>query len=255
MFIDDHIVLNYLKGDIIENHWIFYNVEKGKYLFESPDPAKHDDVNDLLLYFKDVLSHFNPLNENIYSILYPKWKTRINSMNVLLSVGNPKPYDALVREYDDQLYLVFDLIRFCDYKDSGHNIDLLIKQLITHETSHLCLRKKYPGPTSNGFVDRLKYTIFDEGFAHLLAFKDNVAGFDFSGIMKKYYDDSLTKLKEAMVETDPQRQKDLLLRSNSGNYWSKFAAIGGKLFLASHMEEIQELYNNGVDNFVSHMGL
>ena len=155
MFVDDRIVLKYLCNDDendIKNHWIFHRIEKGKYLYEAPNAEKQDDVNKIRLYVKDTLSDFSPLNKNIYSALYPDWKTIINDMNVLLVVGCPEPYDAMAMEYNGKQYIIFDLIRFSDYKDSGYDIELLVKQLITHETSHLCLHKKYPVPVS----DRIK---------------------------------------------------------------------------------------------------
>lgn len=258
MFVDDQIVLKYLSGDSedeIKNHWIFHSIEKGKYLYEAPNAEKQEDINKILLYIKDKLSDFSPLNKNIYSALYPEWNTIIKNMNVLLVVGCPSPYDAMVREYDGNQYIIFDLIRFSDYKDSGYDFELLIKQLITHETSHLCLRKKYPISVTNSYLDQLKYITFDEAFAHLLAFKDNVEEFDFSSIINDHYNKAFIKLKEAMAEKDIQKQKDLLIQSNSGPYWNKFAAISGKLFLASNIKEVQKLYNSGIDSFISSMRL
>lgn len=258
MFIEDSIVLKYLSGDEyneIGDNWVFKNIEKGKYLFESPDAKKHDDVKSILFDMERVLSEFIPLNKNIYSTLFTEWRTILNGMNVILLVGCPSPYDAMVRKHDGKEYIIFDLIRFCDYKMQGYDIELLIRQLITHETSHLCLHKQYPLPSSDDYLEQLKYITFDEGFAHLLAFKDNIEKLDFSAIINKYYNNSFIKLKEAMKERNLQKQKILLEQSNSGSYWDKFASISGKLFLANHLDEIQKIYINGIDNFISYMGL
>ena len=258
MLIDDSIVLKYLSGendDKTSSHWVFQNIEKGKYLFEVPDDAKRDEVNKILISIKKILSDFIPLNEDIYSALYPEWKSIIKDMNVLLLVGCPDPYDAMVREYGGKEYVIFDLIRFCDYNEQGFNIDMLVRQLITHETAHLCLHMKYPIPTSDDFFEQLKYIIFDEGFAHLLSFKDNLREFDFSTMIKEHYNQAFIKLQEAMKEKDWEKQRVLLNESNSGPYWDKFASISGKLFLASHLENIEEIYNSGIDNFISYMGL
>ena len=108
---------------------------------------------------------------------------------------------------------------------------------------------------SDSFVDQLKYITFNEAFAHLLAFKDNIEEYDFSNMIREHYHHSFIRLKEAMEETDIGKQEDLLIQSNSGSYWGKFAAISGKLFLASHIEEVQNLYNSGIDSFISCMGL
>ena len=254
MLVDDNIVLKYLSGenvDMISKHWVFRNIEKDKYLFEVPDAAKKDEVNKILISIKKILLEFTPLNEEIYSTLYPQWQLIIKDMNVLLLVGCPKPYDAMVIENGGKEYVIFDLIRFCDYSLQGYDIEMLIRQLITHETAHLCLHRKYPVPISDNFLEQLKYTTFDEGFAHLLAFKDNIRQFDFSTIIKEHYNQAIIKLHEAMKEDDCEKQKVLLEQSNSGPYWDKFAAISGKLFLASHLEDIQKIYNDGIDNFIS----
>ncbi|WP_346916995.1 hypothetical protein [Clostridium sp.] len=255
MLVDDSVVLKYLNGEeenIINSHWVFKNIEEGKYLFEVPNTEKRDDVNSILVSIKSALSQFIPLNKNIYSSLYPEWKSIINDINVLLIVGCPNPYDAMVRKYDGKEYIIFDLIRFCDYKIQGYDVELLIRQLITHETSHVCLHKQYPTPISNDFIEQLKYITFDESFAHLLAFKDNIQKFDFS-TFNKYYNNSLIKLKEAMKETDFKRQKTLLEQADSGSYWNKFASISGKLFLASHLDEVEKIYNSGIESFISYM--
>lgn len=192
---------------------------------------------------------------DIYSALYPEWEAIVNEMTVLLLVGCPNPYDAMVREHNGKEYIIFDLIRFGNYEMQGCDIEQLIRQLITHETSHLCLHKKYPVPTADSYLEQLKYITFDEGFAHLLAYQDNVKDSDHSAIINEHYEDAYGKLQEAMKQTDPQRQKELLEQSNSGSYWSKFASISGKLFLLAHIDGLHEIYDNGVDRFISYMGL
>lgn len=258
MFIDDHMVIQFLNGDHeneFRNHWLFHNIEKDTYLFDSPDRDKHEIVSEMLLQLKSGLENFNPLNSNLFSALYPEWKTIMNDVNVLLVIGCPKPYDAMVMEYNGMLYMVFDLIRFSEYQESGYDINMLIRQLVTHEASHVCLHGKYPSSASNRFIDQLKYIVFDEGFAHLLAFKDNVESYDFSTIIEANYNTAYMKLKESMREEEIHKQSALLLQSNSGYYWDKFAAISGKLFLASRIEEIHNLYEAGIDDFISSMKL
>lgn len=258
MLVDDSVVLQYLNDNNagnISSHWIFQNIEKGKLLFEAPDDAKRDQVNKILISIKKTLLEFIPLNKDVYSALYPEWRSIIKEADILLVVGCPKPYDAMVREHDGKEYIIFDLMRFCDYSEQGYDIDMLIRKLVTHETSHLCLHMKYPIPASDDFPEQLKYIVFDEGFAHLLSYKDNIQKFDFSAVINEHYNQSLMKLKEAMKEKDYNKQMILLEQSNSGSYWSKFAAISGKLFLAIHLNDIEKLYKNGINNFISSMGL
>lgn len=258
MLVDDSIVLKYINGENVEkisSHWVFENIEEGKHLFHLPDYTKREEVNSVLKDFRSVLSEFSPLNEDIYSALYPQWKSIIKDMNIILVVGCPDPYDAMVREYAGKEFVIFDLLRFYDYSLRGYDIKLLIRKLLTHETSHLCLHTQYPLPASGDFVAALKHITFDEGFAHLLAFENNLRAFDFSSIIKEHYDQAFIKLLGAMKETDCKKQKVLLEECNSGPYWDKFAAISGKLFLAKHITNIENIYKGGIDNLISSMGL
>lgn len=256
MIIDDSLVLKYLSRENVNNisrHWVFQNIVKGKHLFEVPDDIKRYEINQMLINIKKILLEFKPLNEEIYSTLYPEWKSIVKDMNVLLVVGCPSPYDAMVRVNEGKEYIIFDLIRFYDYNAKECDFDMLVRKLITHEASHLCLHMKYPVPTSENFIEQLKYIVFDESFAHLLSFKDNIRDIDWDTIIKEYYNKSLTKLKEAMQEKDYHKQVVLLEQSNSGSYWDKFASISGKLFLANHLEIIEDIYNGGINNFITLM--
>lgn len=103
MLIDDSVVLKYLnneKDTKISSHWVFKNIENGEHLFSAPNPIKQYEVKNILYTIKKVLSEFIPINRSIYSALYPQWESIINDMNVLLLVGCPAPYDAMVRKYN-----------------------------------------------------------------------------------------------------------------------------------------------------------
>ncbi|WDV45168.1 hypothetical protein PV797_16825 [Clostridiaceae bacterium M8S5] len=258
MLVDDSIVLDFLNKenhDCIKNHWVFQNINRGIFLFETPDCNLKDEINKIHTIMKSILLNFTPLNESIYSALYPNWKSITSNLNILLVVGCPEPYDALVRTYNNKEYIIFDLIRFYEYSIKGHNINTLVKKLITHETSHICLHEKYPSPLSNAYIDKMKYIIFDESFAHLLSFKDNIKQIDFSTYIDEHYNRSFTKLKDALQEKNPLKQDQLLIESNCGSYWSKYASVSGKLFLSNHLDNIVNIYNNGISNFISLMGL
>lgn len=258
MLIDKDIVLKYLNSEDeedISDHWIFNHIQEGEYLFEKPSAEKKNDIRKLLLNIESGLLDFIPLNEKIYSSLYPNWREVLKDVNVILVVGCPNPYDAMVREYKKKEYIIFDLIRFNEYKDLGYDIDFVIRQLITHELSHLCLHKKYPPFDYNSFKEKLKYIVFDEGFAHILAFKEDLENYDFSKIIKDHYEDSVSKLNEALKEKDMNKQKKLIIESNSGKYWDKFGAVAGKLFLVDNIKNINELYNRGPKNFISCMNI
>jgi len=180
--------------------------------------------------YSNNLSDFKPLNEDIFTSIYPEWPQIINDMNVLLVVGCPDPYDAMVMEYGGRQYVIFDLIRLNNYVRLGYNIDSMINQLLTHEISHLCLREKYPVPNSTDYFENLKYIVFDEAFAHILSFNEDIRGYDFTNIIEEHYSKSLIKLRSALNETDYDKQNELLIQANSGVYWDKFGAISGMLF-------------------------
>ena len=258
MLIDKNIVIKYLNSEdeeYITNHWVFNNIEEGKYLFEKPSIKKKNDIRELLLNIESKLLDFVPLNKEIYSSLYPNWREVLKDVNIILVVGCPNPYDAMVREYKKKEYIIFDLIRFNDYKELGYDIDFVIKQLITHELSHLCLHEKYPPFDYISFKEKLKYIVFDEGFAHILAFKEDLENYDFTEIIKEHYENSLSKLRKSLKEKDINKQKKLLIESNSGKYWNKFGAVAGKLFIAENIKNINELYKSGIENFISEMDI
>lgn len=248
-FLNDH------RFGEIENHWLFNNIENGEHLFELPNVSQRKEVKIILELIQKNLSDFKPLNENIFTAIYPEWPQIIGDMNVLLVVGCPEPYDAMVKEYGGTQYVIFDLIRLNNYVKLGYNIDSMINQLLTHEISHLCLHQKYPVPTSSDYFANLKYIVFDEAFAHILSFNENIAKYDFTKIIEKHYSKSLVKLRSALKESDNEKQNELLIKANSGLYWDKFGSISGKLFLARNKENIVNIYSKGVDNLIQLMGL
>jgi len=133
-----------------------------------------------------------------------------DKMNVLLVVGCPDPYDAMVRNYENKQYVVLDLIQFTKYVDLGYDVEQIIKQLITHEIAHICIHKKYPVPTSQNYQELLKHITFDEGFAHILSFSDNIETYDFTSIVDNHFKKAFLELQKAMKETDLNEQKNYL---------------------------------------------
>ena len=256
MIIDCTLVnrfLNDTRFGEIENHWLFDNIEKGEHLFELPNESQRNEVKRVLEHIQNSLSDFKPLNEEIFTSIYQEWPQIINDMNALLVVGCLDPYDAMVMEYGGTQYVIFDLIRSNNYVRLGYNINSIIKQLLTHEISHLCLHEKYPVPTSTNYLEKLKYIVFDETFAHILSLKKDIRGYDFTNIIEEHYAKSLSKLKSALNETDYETQNELLIQANSGVYWEKFGSISGKLFLARNIEEIASIHFKGIDNLIQLM--
>lgn len=246
MNVDISIVERYLQGkDDYAGHWLFYHIlDNGEYAFDRPNPAQRGTIEESLKKISDALNDFTPYNIEMFSTLFPSWKELISDVNVILSVGCPAPYDAMIREYDGNEYMIFDLIRFLDYQKEGEDILSLMRGLITHEVSHICIHNDYPACPIT-YREKLGYITFDEGFAHVLSFSDDISTYNFSPMIQTHYLHSLCKLKTALVENDSKKQQEYLNASNCGSYWNKFAAISGKLYLAAHPDEIYDIYEGG----------
>lgn len=254
MNIDDSIIKEYLSGgNTYKEHWLFYSItENGEYTYSQPQEDLKERVNQLHALVMDKLQDFHPFNQQLFMELFPTWRGLIKNINVLLSVGCPDPYDAMVREHGGKDYIIFDMARLIGYGNTIDELASVIRSMITHEFAHVCIHNDYPQKPF-GYADKLKFITFDEGFAHLLAFNEDIMSYDFSEITAKYYDESLEKLKTALKETDEAKQVKLLDEANCGKYWSKFASIGGKLYLASHRNSLSSIYKEGPDLMISKM--
>lgn len=246
MNIDPSIVNSYLSADDeYAEHWLFHHIlDNGDYAFDKPPPVRREMVRGELAEIQRVLNGFVPYNFELFSALFPKWSELLQDVNIILSVGCPAPYDAMIREYDGKEYMIFDLIRLLDYQRAGEGAAALVRQMITHEASHVCLHADYP-PRPASYREKLGYIAFDEGFAHALAFSDGIDACDFGPMIQSHYRHSVEQLRAAVLETDPRRQEQLLEASNCGPYWDKFAAISGKLYILSHLNRIYEIYQSG----------
>ena len=246
MNIDDSIVRSYLHGkDVYQEHWLFYQIsDDHEYTFSKPSSDLKELVEETLNKTLHKLNNFQPFNEHLFTTLFPKWKELIKDVNIILSVGSPAPYDAMVREHEGKEYMIFDLVRFLEYQKDGEDILSLIRQMITHEITHVCVHHDYP-IISSPYKEALRYITFDEGFAHLLAYKENLETYNFQPIINEHYLNARNTLTAALLETDVQKQKGYLETSNCGSYWDKFAAISGKLYLASNINQLKDIYKSG----------
>lgn len=251
----DEVITEYLDNKSTEkysNHWVFNNIEPNEYLFKQPSYADNEIVKNIYNEIKVILEDFNPLNEEIFNNLFPDYNKIVKESKVLLVVGCPEMYDAMFMEYDNDDYIVFDLINLSKYLKYGYSINKIVTDLLTHEFVHRCIKEKFPNYNERAFTEKLNYITFDEGFAHLLAYKENIKDHDFSNnFYKEKYEKSKLKLKEAISEQDKEKQKSLLQDADVGSYWDKYAAIAGKLYLAQHINELDDIYNKGWKNIIN----
>ena len=255
MILYDEVITEYLdnkSSDEYSNHWVFNNIEPNKYLFKKPSYEDNEIVKNIYNEIKAILEDFKPLNEEIFNMLFPYFNRILKESKVLLVVGCPEMYDAMFIEYDNDDYIVFDLINLSKYIKHGYSINKIVTNLLTHEFVHRCINEKFPNDNERTFTEKLNYITFDEGFAHLLAYKENIKEYDFStDFYKKKYEKAKLKLKEAIEEQDVEKKEILLQDANVGAYWDKYAAIAGKLYLAQHIDELDYIYNEGWHDIIS----
>jgi len=253
MIIDDAIVRMYLQDadpTSWNRHWLFHHIEENQYLFEAPLPESKSAVAQVHETVLQSLSGFTPLNAPLFRQLFPDYLRITEEISILLVVGCPQPYDAMVRTYLGKEYVIFDLVHFAAYMQSGSDLRMIARKMLTHEFAHTCLHEKYTDRPDLPYVARLNYIAFDEGFAHYLSFGEDIAGIDFSSAeYSGKYASARAKLKDALQVDDPQTQAELLISSNSGPYWEKFAAISGFLYLANHPDRLLEIYYKGWEDF------
>ncbi len=165
MRVDDSIVQKYLNGQepiSYSDCWIYSALGRG-YVFETPKPLDREWVTQLCKKLKDQIMNFVQRNIKLVKQLFPSFDDVEKEYTVMLVVGFPDPYDAMVLEHDGKGYIVFDLIQFgkdsLDENYSCHGV-------LTHELIHICLHQKYRRIQNMSYIDDLNYTAFDEGIAH-----------------------------------------------------------------------------------------
>lgn len=251
MHIDDSIVQAYLRdepADRYRDHWLFYAIQEGRHLFDPPPARLREAIAATLADLSALLSRFQPWNADMVHALWPHFPAVQEEAHILLSVGCPEPYDAMVRRHHDQEYIIFDLVRFHGYAEKGHDLRQLISKLLTHELVHLCIHQDYPPPQQD-YHRLLDYLVFDEGFAHCMAYQPQNHYGVLSAELRHYQAESLVALAKAVSETDPDRQEQLLEEADSGPYWQKFGAIAGKLYLLSQTDDFAAIYRQGWQGF------
>lgn len=257
MQIDSKIIENFLiGGEDYAKHWIFSKIrEDGTYLFEKPPREYKEKLRAVYAQVNESLRHFVPYNQTLIETLFPKWKMLEEEIHIVLAVGCPKPYDAMTREHDGIKYLIFDLVRFLEYKENGADICGVIHSMITHEFIHYCIHNDYSMSSEKSYVEKMANLVFDEGFAHLLSYNENIAKIDFSLLIEEHYKTALEELERALEETDVKRQQSCLERADCGNFWEKYGAICGMLYLASKQKQLAEIYQAGPLAMIKNMGL
>lgn len=248
MVIDARIVTDYIAGADLNqyrNCWI-YNCFGKSSLFEMPDPKNKIWVSRLYDKIVNQIEHFIPRNGAIVKQLFPQFDRLAAEYTILLIVGLPDPYDAMVLEHDGKAYMIFDLIQF---KEAALSKNYSCHRVLTHELIHICLMEDYPVPYDMPYVDKLSYTAFNEGFAHALTYPEDISCFVFDEFLCDKFEAAKRVLLAAMIEKDKDKQAVYLRNADTGDYWDKFAAMAGKLYLLKHIDKLKNIYREGWHNF------
>jgi len=251
MKIDSSIVQSYLdgkSGDDYSEHWIFYHLTDGKKLFDEPAPHRKSEIEDCLRRVIEVCENFEFLNHGLVDEIFGDIHPALQQTNLLLVVGCPPPYDAMVRSHKGVEYIVFDLVSFVNYSLQGYDFVKIVRGMLTHEVVHTLINARYPQQEMN-YTEKLSYIAFHEGFAHLLAFCDDISTLAPTEEHKKRFDTAKMRFEMALLEKDPKAQHDHLFEANTGNYWDKFAAISSKLYLLKNIMSLKCIYEQGWQDF------
>ena len=250
VIIDSHIVEDYIAGKDLnqyKSHWI-YNCFGERSVFELPDPKNREWVSKLFRKISDQIKHFTPRNGELVRRIFPQFDRISNDYTILLVVGFPDPYDAMVLERDGKAYMVFDLIQF---QEDSLNEDYSCHRVLTHELIHLCLMEEYPAPHEMSYIEDLNYTAFNEGFAHALTYPEDIESFTFDAFLKEKFEAAKHTLQAALAETDKSKQQVYSRMADTGEYWDKFAAMAGKLYLLRHIADLEQIYRAGWHDFAA----
>lgn len=250
MIINTEIVDNYIKFNNLKssnNHWIYSAITPGSIMFEEPKNIPTNDIVEVKNEIIKILEDFNPINDSLWKQIFNSDGSINENQEVLIIVGLPEPYDAVVRpNLDGDNVIVFDVVRLIKYG----NLERIIPAIVTHEVAHILIDKKFNLYKEDlDTLTKLKQLMFDEGFAHYLTF-ENIQSMDMEDDdMKLKRANAFRKLKEVVQK---EITEDILDEGNSGAFWEKYIAISGFFVIVQYMRDngdITKLFNQGYEYF------
>ncbi len=250
MIINTEIVDNYIKYNNLEcskNHWIYSAIVPGSIKLEEPKNIHMKDIVNLKKQILYLLENFKPINYALWQQVFANDDIVSDKQEILVVVGLPEPYDALVRtNLKGDNVIVFDVVRLLGY----NKLDRVIPGIVTHEVAHILIDKKYRLYTDGiDLFTKLKQLLFDEGFAHYLSFENIVDFDDEDKDSLNFKMNAFTKLNEIV---NGKISEEILEEGISGPFWDKYIAISGFFTVIEYMKEygnISELYNKGYEYF------
>lgn len=247
MKIYDDIIKTYLSGGDLEQFrqsWYYADSDLSrtynKNVFTLPPEQeelrpKARIVYDALL---DLFADFSPAGKagELYDGLYPNWREVADQATVDLIVALPQPHDAVVcNDPEGRLHMLFDVVRWTPMIE--YNLSGEAQGIVTHELFHVLMHTQFPQEETGDYLDQLDQITFHEGFAHMV----QLAGMGLLDLHGERLTEvkarSTEKLRLALTETDPERQEVFCHEANCGNYFDKYGAMAGMLYLAGLWEE------------------
>jgi len=254
MKIDASIVESYLNNKpehTYSNHIVYDLIEPGKNVFMAPDYSRIHEVRECYEKFSKAIEDFSFRNSDLIAEIFGDITSALAKTNIILTVGMPPIYDAMVRDYEDDLFVIFDLMNCVNYLSQGIDLSKMLNGLLTHELIHILIFESYPSEDDLDYIDYLNYITFHEGFAHLLSYVEDILLYQPDDkIYKERFKKAKVKLATALTELDPKLQQKYRLEANTGSYWDKFGSIASKLYLMKHMKELKSIYDDGWKKYV-----
>lgn len=248
--VDSRIADRYIEGEDtghFRDEWFFssssLDIDEGRNIFTPPkgDEDERRDVKRLRDLFSSALSSFTPVNRPLWDALFPSWEEK--DLPVDLIVGFPEPYDAVnTLSGDGTTHLVFDLVCWRKYL-SFPEIEKNIRNVLTHEFTHCLISYYNPSADaalrSSCYFEKLDGYTFNEGFAHLISYRStDIDRVDWhSKELEEVFASSKKRMREALSETDREKQKKFLYDAICGRYYEKYACMCGMLYLARVWEK------------------
>lgn len=267
MRIHTEIVDAYLQAENLSRFsslWLYMGrTEQGvKNIFQDPpdDPAKRAAVSKIK---DEIITHagaFTPCNAEIWDALFEDWRHFLEDTVLDLIVGCPEPYDAFVSQGPDgKHHMVFDLLCWEKYV-GAISLSGLSQNLLTHELFHVMVGRRCPdieaAEAHGAYPDQLDAITFNEGFAHLVSYRQQeIQTVSWNGKkLTELYLRSAEKMKSALREKDPERQKQFVYEANFGDYERKYACMCGMIFLGKQWQKggvsaLKQLFDQGYHGF------
>jgi hypothetical protein len=233
------VFLEYGSAENCRDHWIFHEINPGKFIFEDPPETQSQKVKMIYDNCFSIINDFRPMNYCLWEEIFGEFTGMPEDLIIYLIVGAPNPYDAMVRsEPDGKTAIIFDLYRMSTYHTDELE-DLLIK-MITHELAHVFIKQNYSYPKKNheNFMEILKLIMFDEGLAHLLSFRENVLNINWeSNEYLKRKEKAYYRLRQVIQTFREHNQKELLIEATTGVYWEKYGAMSGMFSIVDYLKK------------------